>query len=60
MPVMSDDDDVWDEIAAECIQQAERVNCPLEEFARGMRVIETAIRARRQLADARLGEGTSE
>jgi hypothetical protein len=53
------DDDVWDEIAAECIQQAERVNCPLEEFARGMRVIETAIRERRQLADAELGEGTS-
>lgn len=44
--------DVWEQIAEDAIREAEHVDCSLEDFARGLKDIEIAIRERRQLADA--------
>lgn len=42
----------WARIADDAIEEAEAVDCSLEEFAAGLKEIEIAIRERRQLADS--------
>ncbi len=48
----ADSDDRWDQIAEEAIREAEKVPCGLEEFARGLQVMEGTIRDRRQMAES--------
>lgn len=49
---MTATDETWEQIAQECIQKAERIECPLYEFARGLRIIQQTILERQQLAEA--------
>lgn len=43
-------DEVWEMIAKGCIERAEAVDCSLEAFAEGMKIIYHAIAERRMLA----------
>lgn len=43
-------DEVWEMIAKGCIERAEAVDCSLEAFAEGMKIIYHAIAERRMMA----------
>ncbi len=55
---VTDPDDAWDRIAQSAIEEAEGVECALEEFARGLGIIEKGIRARKELAENEVQHGT--